>query len=200
MKVYDPDIRKVLYRKFLMTKEFLLDSSTLVINEFDVCRGISRVDIAVINGKMHGYEIKSEQDTLERLPMQMDSYNKVFDKMTIVTGEKHLDKVTDIIPEWWGIYYITENKNKLVLKKKRSAKINRNIDILEVAQLLWRDELIKLLNSYDITKGLKSKTRLALSKLVSEKIPPKDVKDFVKNQLKLRTAWRAVQLQQLYDD
>ena len=200
MKVYDPDIRKVLYRKFLMTKEFLLDSSTLVINEFDVCRGISRVDIAVINGKMHGYEIKSEQDTLERLPMQMDSYNKVFDKMTIVTGEKHLDKVTDIIPEWWGIYYITENKNKLVLKKKRSAKINRNIDILEVAQLLWRDELIKLLNSYDITKGLKSKTRLALSKLVSEKIPPKDVKDFVKNQLKLRTDWRAVQLQQLYDD
>ena len=200
MKVYDPDIRKVLYRKFLMTKEFLLDSSTLVNNEFDVCRGISRVDIAVINGKMHGYEIKSEQDTLERLPMQMDSYNKVFDKMTIVTGEKHLDKVTDIIPEWWGIYYITENKNKLVLKKKRSAKINRNIDILEVAQLLWRDELIKLLNSYDITKGLKSKTRLALSKLVSEKIPPKDVKDFVKNQLKLRTDWRAVQLQQLYDD
>ncbi|ALP91215.1 hypothetical protein HMPREF1084_01976 [Clostridium butyricum 60E.3] len=200
MKVYDPDIRKVLYRKFLMTKEFLLDSSTLVINEFDVCRGISRVDIAVINGKMHGYEIKSEQDTLERLPMQMDSYNKVFDKMTIVTGEKHLDKVTDIIPEWWGIYYITENKNKLVLKKKRSAKINRNIDILEVAQLLWRDELIKLLNSYDITKGLKSKTRLALSKLVSEKIPQKDVKDFVKNQLKLRTDWRAVQLQQLYDD
>ncbi|MBN1042547.1 hypothetical protein DVW07_10800 [Clostridium botulinum] len=200
MKVYDPDIRKVLYSSFLKRKEFTDDPSTLIVDELDVCRGISRVDIAIINGKLHGYEIKSEQDTLERLPMQIDSYNKVFDKMTIVAGEKHIKKVLDIVPEWWGIYCVGKNKNKIILKKIRSAKINKKIDITEVAQLLWRDELINFLNFHNITKGVKSKTRLALSELVSEKIPPKEVKEYVRQQLKLRTTWRAVQLQQLCDD
>lgn len=45
MKVYDKDIRKVLYKKFLKTKEFINDSSTLVIDEFGLCRGSSRADI-----------------------------------------------------------------------------------------------------------------------------------------------------------
>ena len=163
MKVYDKDIRKVLYKKFLTTKEFTNDSSTLVIDEFDVCRGSSRVDIAVINGKIHGYEIKSEQDTLERLPSQMNDYNKVFDKVTIVTGEKYVDKVFDIIPDWWGISYVTTKNNNLILKRKRTAKINKDINILNLLQLLWKDELIKLLNLHGITKGLKSKNRMSLA-------------------------------------
>lgn len=200
MKVYDPDIRKILYNKFLRTKEFINDSSTLIVNEFDVCRGINRVDIAVINGKIHGYEIKSEQDTLERLPMQIESYNKVFDRMTIVISEKHVDKVVAIIPEWWGIYSVVKSKKQLILKKRRGARVNKNIDILEVAQLLWRDELINLLSLNGITKGVKSKTRFALSQIAVNNIPVNDIKLFVKEQLKLRSTWRAVPLAQLCDD
>lgn len=200
MKIYDPDIRQLLYRNFMKTKEYINDPSTLVVDELDVCGGISRVDIAVINGKLHGFEIKSEQDTLERLPMQIDSYNKVFDKMTIVTTEKHIDKIMNFVPEWWGIYYVSCIKGNLLLKKKRNSKINKNIDTIELLQLLWKDELINLLNLHGITKGVKSKTRFALSQLVSEKISKQEVKYFVKNQLKLRTTWRAVQLQHIYDD
>lgn len=200
MKVYDPDIRKVLYKYFSNTKEFTSDPSTLIVDELDVCRGISRVDIAVINGKMHGYEIKSEQDTLERLPNQLESYNKVFDKMTIVVCEKHLNKVADIVPEWWGIGCIYNYRGQLKLKKIRNNKVNRNVDAFQVAQLLWKDELIKLLNIYGITKGVKSKNRNALSQLVFENIPKKEIKYYVKEQLKLRTNWRAVQLQHIYDD
>lgn len=197
MKVYDKDIRKVLYKKFLTTKEFTNDSSTLVIDEFDVCRGSSRVDIAVINGKIHGYEIKSEQDTLERLPSQMNDYNKVFDKVTIVTGEKYVDKVFDIIPDWWGISYVTTKNNNLILKRKRTAKINKDINILNLLQLLWKDELIKLLNLHGITKGLKSKNRMSLARIASENIDEKDIKIFVKKQLKERKDWRAVKLNEL---
>lgn len=200
MKLYDPDIRKLLYAKFLNIKEFNTDSSTIVVNEMNVCRGLSRVDIAVINGKLHGYEIKSEQDTLERLPLQIDSYNKIFDKMTIVTGEKYLNRVEEIIPEWWGIYYISIDNNEAVLKRKRTAKINKNIDMLELTELLWKDELIKLLNNHGITKGIKSKTRFALSKMAIENISSKNIKNFVKEQLKLRSTWRAVHLQELCGD
>ncbi|WP_168198409.1 sce7726 family protein [Crassaminicella thermophila] len=78
MKIYDPDIRELLLKKFLKTKAFISDPTTKLIHEMDVCFGTSRIDIAVINGKIHGYEIKSEQDTLDRLPAQIESYNKIF--------------------------------------------------------------------------------------------------------------------------
>lgn len=200
MKVYDKDIRKVLYNEFYSIKEFREDNTTLVIDELDVCRGSSRVDIAVINGKLHGYEIKSEQDTLERLPSQISDYNKVFEKMTIVTGEKYIHKVEEMVPSWWGIYYVKVKNKELILKKKRNGKVNKNIDSLELVQLLWRDELINLLSNYGITKGVKSKTRLALSHLVVENVSKTEIKKYVKSQLKLRTTWRAVQLKQLCDD
>lgn len=201
MKVYDPDIRKVLYNSFLSTKEFNKDLETLIIDEFDVCRGVSRVDIAVINDKLHGYEIKSEQDTLERLPMQIESYNKVFDKMTVVVSEKHLKKVNELVPEWWGIYcIISKANNKLVLKKVRKSKVNKNVQLLEVVQLLWKDELIDILNNCGIKKGIKSKTRFALSELVIKNLPKKEIKKIVKLKLRIRTTWRAVELQQICDD
>jgi len=57
----------------------------------------------VVNGKLHGYEIKSDADTLKRLPAQAEVYSAVFDLVTIVVGEHHLDTVRAIVPEWWGI-------------------------------------------------------------------------------------------------
>lgn len=197
MKVYDKDIRKVLYKKFLKTKEFINDSSTLVIDEFGLCRGSSRADIAVINGKLHGYEIKSEQDTLERLPVQVSYYNKIFDKVTIVTAEKYIDKVYDIVPEWWGVYCVENKNNKISLKRKRNAKINRNIDTVNLLQLLWKDELIELLYSYGITKGIRNKNINNLACIASENIKKNEIKIYVKEQLKKREDWRAVKLHDL---
>lgn len=113
MKIYDVDIRKILYSSFLAEKEFIEEADTVIINELDVCAGVSRADIAVVNGKIHGYEIKSKQDNLERLPGQVENYNRVFDTMTIVTYKGHLDKVRNIVPKWWGIKCIDEKKVRL---------------------------------------------------------------------------------------
>jgi hypothetical protein len=68
----------------------------------DVCSGCARIDIAVINGKIHGFEIKSEQDNLERLPSQVELYNNVFDTITIVAAENHFNKLNEIIPKLGG--------------------------------------------------------------------------------------------------
>ncbi len=40
------------------------ESDTLLGQELGLCQGFARVDLAVVNGTVHGYEIKSEQDTL----------------------------------------------------------------------------------------------------------------------------------------
>jgi hypothetical protein len=201
MKVYDSDIRALLFDSFLRIDEYICEDDTIVVNEMDVCAGVSRADIAVINGKIHGYEIKSGQDNLERLPYQIESYNQVFDTMTIVAHENHLDKLHEVIPEWWGIQYVSEKSGQIYLCTERQGKQNEKICIQSVAMLLWRDEMIELI----ITRGenirtYKNKSRKELSKLIAESIECPTISDYVRQTLKTRVDWKAVQLQQLSDD
>lgn len=197
MKIYDADIRKILYNSFLLDKDFIDEPDTVIINELDVCAGVSRVDIAVINGKIHGYEIKSKQDNLERLSSQAESYNCVFDTMTIVTYKSHLEKIKSIVPKWWGIMCIDEKNDKIILKNIRKPKENSNVNIQNVAMLLWKDEMIDLLLNYsDITSGYKNKSRYDLSYMIQKYIDRDTVQEYVRNVLKYRSNWKAVPLKQ----
>lgn len=200
MKVYDKDIRKMLVSKFLTIKDFASDPTTKLIYEMDICFGYSRVDMAIVNGKMHGYEIKSERDTLERLPSQVESYNKIFDTITLVVADNHLDKVNDIIPEFWGIYSVNKDKEKAHLVRRRQAKKNPNIDVFSLSQLLWKEELLDFLSLIGIVKGVKSKTRHQLGVIAVENDEQSSLKDFVRRTLKSRINWKAVELTQLNDD
>lgn len=190
MKVYDTDIRKILKNNFLKTKWYSDDPSALIIDELQVCKGISRIDIAVINGKLHGYEIKSEQDTLERLPMQIISYNKVFDTMTVVVSEKHLEKVYKVVPEWWGIKVVIKNKRSLKMKTIRRDKSNKDVDSFSLAQLLWKEEAIDILEKYNLIDGLRYQSRKVLWEKLSTSIPINVLKCEVIKKLKSRKCWR----------
>ena len=62
-----------------------------IINELGILHGEARIDLVVISdGVMHGYELKSDIDSLSRLPEQMRIYNTVFSKVTLVVGKKHI--------------------------------------------------------------------------------------------------------------
>jgi hypothetical protein len=193
------DIRKSLNHK--VHSLFLEEQDTIVINEFGICQGEARIDLAVINGFIHGFEIKSENDTLDRLPSQQAAYNKVFDTITIVTGDKYLDKVTNNIPSWWGIMRARQKGNHVALETIRGCKDNPQIDPYSLVQLLWQSEAIAILEKHKLAKGLKNKPRryvwaaLAdnfsvqeLSKLVRETLKKRD-------SLKKRDNWKVALLQ-----
>jgi len=166
----------------------------------DICIGCARADIAVINGKIHGYEIKSEQDNLERLSSQVEFYNKVFDTVTLVTSEKHSSKAVDIIPDWWGLDCVTTNNKNVYIELKRFPQENKGVEVFYLSQLLWKQELFELLKQNGISRGIKSKTRYELGKIVEDNIKFTDVSAFVRHRLKNRKSWKALQLQQLCDD
>ena len=149
MIIYDSDIRIELYKKIVKQKEFYSDLTTKLIDEMGIV-GSSRIDVAVINGKLHGYEIKSERDSLERLPSQIETYNKVFDKMTIICSEKYSHKILNLVPEWWAVLEVKKNKKNFKLKSIRDGKINPCIDILLLINLLWKDEMINFLETNEI--------------------------------------------------
>jgi hypothetical protein len=50
----------------------------------------SRFDVAVINGRIQGYEIESAKNTLDRLATQIDIYRQTLQKLTIVAASKHV--------------------------------------------------------------------------------------------------------------
>jgi hypothetical protein len=72
----------------------LIDSKMLddavVINEMVISNWSRRADIAVANGRLYGYEIKSDYDTLKRLDGQISTYTQHFDKTTVIVTQKHL--------------------------------------------------------------------------------------------------------------
>lgn len=199
MAVYDQDIRCALIKSFRTIPEYQTD--TIIINEFDVCGGISRVDVAVVNGQLHGYEIKSERDNLERLPSQIDSYNLVFDTMTVVVSKNHIDKIKDMVPKWWGVQYVTGTADKLTLHTKRKARPNKAVDAFRVAQLLWRDELIAILDQNTAIKhAYRSKTQCALATLAAQAFPAKELEGYVRECLKARKDWKSVPVTSQCDD
>src|SRR5690606_14415828 len=100
----DSEIRQAVHEKIKSTR-----SSAIVLDELQVCcRSI--VDIAVLSTGFLGIEIKSDKDTLNRLPDQITDYNKVFDSMIIVLGKCHYDKAINMIPDWWGVWIAEESQ------------------------------------------------------------------------------------------
>src|SRR3990172_5976308 len=79
------------------------EADTVIIEELGFCRGQVRIDLAVVNGFLHGYEIKSDRDSLRRLGVQIDYFSKVLDRATLVAGERHIEKTIDMVPGWWEI-------------------------------------------------------------------------------------------------
>lgn len=191
-KSRDIDIRKTLHE--ILDVEFKDDPTTRIVDELALCQGEARVDVAVINGALHGYEIKSDSDTLERLPKQIEVYSRVLDKITIVTGKSHIQKVCNLIPYWWGIEEAEHISNeKVEIRTYREPLPNPTIDPYSVIQLLWRDEAVELLKSYNLARGFLTKPRQEIWKRAAENIPMDVLQQFVRRRLKTRCNWRAEQ-------
>src|ERR1700676_197666 len=141
----DSDVRKAV--KTWLELKYANDASTRIVEEMGVWNGSVRGDIAVINGELHGLELKSAKDTLERLQNQADLYNQVFDRVTLVADARHIDKAVRMIPEWWGIMSVSMDKDGLAfLSPLRHGVQNSGLNKLQIARLLWKAEIIAILD------------------------------------------------------
>ncbi|WP_141594503.1 hypothetical protein [Myxococcus sp. AB056] len=70
-----------------------------VLHEVGLEYGLVRVDVATIGPECrHAWEVKADADTLRRLPVQELSYSAVFDRCTLVAGERHLERGRVLVP------------------------------------------------------------------------------------------------------
>ena len=106
--------------------------------EFWVPKSNERADVAVIGTRLDGFEIKTERDTLKRLPRQAEAYGRIFDRCHAVLASRHVDSALEILPPWWGVQVIGEGAPFSVL---RTAQPNDAVDPETLVRLLWRDEV-----------------------------------------------------------
>ncbi|MGD0006408.1 MAG: sce7726 family protein, partial [Anaerolineaceae bacterium] len=152
--------------------------------------GKCKADIAVINGHLEGFEIKSGADTLSRLSQQIISYNAVFDYSSIVLEERHLSEAIQMVPKWWGIILATENNDELQFKTLRPPSENTNINNYAVAQLLWRKEAQEILFNLGIRGTQLRQKRSLLYSYIVEMIDCYELRHIVREYLKKRQYWR----------
>lgn len=185
----DTDIRQVVLSD--LGREYESDPDTVIIEELGLCQGEARVDIAVVNGSIHGFEIKSDRDTLKRLPGQIQIYNRSLDSVTLVVGSRHLYQTLEIIPKWWGVIVAREKSGQMHLKMRRKGKPNPCLDLSSVVQLLWRDEAYEALKERGLHRGLSNKPRTILWKKLTELLSIEELKALIGNALKSRGNWRS---------
>lgn len=141
-----------------------------------------RADLALANGRLVAFEIKSGADSLKRWPTQCDAYFNVFDEIWLCTHGRHLEKALAVTPRSVGIV-VTDDLGGLALM--RAAKVNGKANAYDLSGLLWREELDQLcaLNGI-VTK--KKETKAQVRDKVSSLIAIEVVRDFVLSRLKER--------------
>lgn len=186
--MHDSDIRPILHSKL---REDYPEDDTLILDEMALCQGKGRVDIAVLNGSLLGFEIKSERDSLDRLPRQVEYYGRVFHKVSLYTNDNHIDDAKRVIPKWWGLYRVRGNGAPSGFDQVRKPQSNPDQDAAAIAQFLWRWELLEELEKLGIDWGVRSKTRWEMCQRLAEHLPAQDTWHIVRRRIKGRTAWRS---------
>ena len=184
-------IRQALHAKYL--RNHRLQPDTLVIDELGLAHARSRIDIAVINRCLHGYEIKSDLDTLLRLPQQLRFYSMTCEKMTLVVGAKHLRAVSSMLPSWGGLVAVKIGpRGGISFDHIRPARANPNFDSFMFLHLLWRGEAEEALRALDAPPASPRATRRELYAALVEALSTAELTTLVKRAMRQRQGWRAL--------
>lgn len=128
------------YKNIIANKLFLknhYNSNATVVSEFRV--GSNKADFVIVNGHSVCYEIKTERDTLKRLPEQIKTFSKVFDRVYVVCSNSHLSNVFEMTPDNIGIIELNQNGT---LKEVKKALSNVEMDCDLIISSLRKNEYV----------------------------------------------------------
>ena len=169
-KLKDEQMRSILF-------EYYEDRGTRMrfFEEFCIGRKTRADALLVTESEMIGFEFKSDKDTLTRLERQIHDYERYCDRNYLVTGQKHLEKASEEIPEHWGVYFIyLDDTETLQLECIRKAQPNaKRMRLHNQLRLLWRSELIPIIRKYKLG-GVTDKNKLELVRTMEHNLS-KDV-------------------------
>lgn len=188
MPLRDADIRDALRRR--TARLHADDAHTRIVEELDLGPG-ARADVVVLNGRIEGYEIKSDVDTLTRLAHQAAAYEAVCDRVWVVTTDRLLPTVQERLPPWWGVLLATGRSTEVKLLRRRAARAHPGQRSAALAELLWRAELVELNDRLGLAPARSRTTAPVLRTAVSDAYSPRKLATEVRQAMLVRGDWRA---------
>jgi len=188
--ILDPDIRTALVGK--CSGAYNNSEGELVIHELGLAHAKRRIDLAILSDdEIHGYEIKSEKDRLDRLEGQLHIYRQSLHKLTLVVASKHIKRTLEYIPKWCGLLEVRVTSHGLVdLKTHRKAQRNSSVDPFILSHLLWRNEVQEILLERGAPLSSIHASRVVLYKILLEIIPENQLLKIIKRAMMNRKNWR----------
>ena len=192
VRVREAEVREAIERRARADAD---PAESRFIPELNLCQSEARIDLAAVNSRLLGWEIKTVTDSLSRLPSQEEVYSRIFDRMWLVADARHLDRATDLVPPWWGIWEIREKQGVCNLIQVRRSRLNPQVDLGSLVRLLWRDEALAELARLGIADGLHRSPRRDLWNALAEASPrhisPTRLRERVRVRLRDREGWRS---------
>lgn len=139
--------------------------------------GASRADVvAVIDGALLGFEIKSDRDSYTRLKSQTIDYDDFCDMNFLVVGKSHLKHGHEHIPGHWGMIVVWEDETGAVqVEMDQLPAPNPNVSLTNQLSFLWRPELAALQEMNELPV-YKQKSKQFVQQKILEKVPEEVLK------------------------
>ena len=184
----DTEIRAALHRKKLMA--YRNAPETVVVDELGLSHAKVRVDIAVINGCIHGFEIKSALDTLNRLPSQLEFYTQC---SASSLSSAHLGTWSEShrsspIGAAYGSY--KGSRGAVTFATLRRGRSNSGLDPVQLAHLLWHPEAAALLARYGASPKELRQSRKQLYTDLAAHMTVRELTAAIREFMLKRQAWR----------
>jgi hypothetical protein len=149
----------------------------------------ARIDALLVNDRISGFEIKSDVDSLARLPRQVEAYGAVVERAHLVVGLRHQMAATTVVPDWWGILTATWNDNNVSIRQVRRGRLNPDVNPLAVTSFLSRADLTAALRQVG-EQQLSSKPVDTLRTLLLGRVGPQGTLALARSSMLARVDWR----------
>lgn len=158
-------------------------NSSFMLTEFRVLN--CKADCIVLNGTSNVYEIKSAFDTMVRLSRQIDAYQKIFDRVHVITSPEQLEPVMKQVDESVGVM-VLNSRNRISTVREGLSNKAHTVPAA-IFDSLRQSEYLKILRGYLGFRPDAPNTRIyKMSKDLFCKLPPHIAHDAMVQVLKDR--------------
>jgi hypothetical protein len=139
-----------------------------------------RADVVLANGRLWAFEIKSDADSLARLPGQIETFRNYFEKFTVVAAERFERAIMEMVPEGVGVWIIDPEGSLRQRIAPRQSVLTKDAYI----SLMTATELRRLL----VANGLRPAKGMQRGQLegLSRALPTSDLSSAARDAVKLR--------------
>lgn len=183
------EILRVFARRLTAAK-----TDALLVEEVAVDGGRNRIDMLYFGDSTIGVEIKSASDDLSRLPAQAASFDQYFEFLILVADVKQVARATKILPSWWGIFEVSKHDGRTRLLKIRDPERNPNARSEYLLELLWKSELLSLLEQIHEAESAERLAKKDLRQELISKAEDDQLRKWSIDAILNREDWRGIRL------